>query len=929
MIESDNKSLEIGDDFSKKIEDIIDFNKENKKIEFKENIEINIKELIKDFQNEKINDNKKKELLINLKDIFINFKEIAYIFVLSEFPNIINVLIDFILFNQNLKEIAIEILKYYIQNIILDKKSIDYIFEKIGKQHREKNLTENQLSDYLNLLSLFYGEGIEAKKFKPKKYFYFFNKSTSEILSNINKENNFFFNQNFLIYFCFSIDEYCENENSELINITFSNLNQFIIKLDKQKISVFEKDRNENKKFKNLELEIKFNEWAIIKFYIKNNEDLTTINLEKINNEQEQEKKSENYSNINNNLISSISFVKNFKGKLSYILSSNYNFKHKKDLDIIFNKFNKCKLEMKKFNFIFSPYLFNDKTFEIIEPINNNKAYFINSENHFYQNYIFNYSNYTKNIFMIGGIYPLIPLFEFFYNFANINEEGNDKELLIEIFNKLLNLILLINNSSKKNSSYLFESKFYKCISLFIQNLDSEIINKSKFIDFILKITENEINGKIKKNHFYSSLFFNFKIINKLNLQNKDIFFEIILNLIQKNEKKNKENIFIKLCKENWTSTEIFFNINEYNEISDKIYNFLNEIYPKIKEKDDSLTFLFNIFFGKKFNQKIIDLIINILYQNLKDNRLKKIIENKFDEQIILFLKEEKSIKLIFKVFYFIKCLSANFPLEMEKNKSQQLTKFLISNFEIKELPNEYIQKGKSLIQEKPPKIYHKYFYEWFNVLYRLIFIKLIDINQIDKINFIDPFREFNDDFIYGVIYFINKNEIQFTFEIIELFKIDNIFFINQLCKISFFLCFLETKCENQKIINIIERQLSFFQVFISNCNEIIPNESIETFKELFLEAFKFELNESKTDINNKSYSLNFMFNIILNLKKTKIGIEILNINFTNETIKKKEIIDNKIMEIYQKNMEYINKFIYLINFNLKLKKKKKKKKFY
>ena len=115
-------SLENEKHFSKKIEDIIEFNKENKKIEFKENIKINIEELIKDFQNEKINDNEKKELLVNLKQIFINFREIANIFLFTKFPNIINILIDFILYNEILKENSIDLLKYFIQNITLEKK---------------------------------------------------------------------------------------------------------------------------------------------------------------------------------------------------------------------------------------------------------------------------------------------------------------------------------------------------------------------------------------------------------------------------------------------------------------------------------------------------------------------------------------------------------------------------------------------------------------------------------------------------------------------------------------------------------------------------------------------------------------------------------------------------------------------------------------
>ena len=123
----------------------------------------------------------------------------------------------------------------------------------------------------------------------------------------------------------------------------------------------------------------------------------------------------------------------------------------------------------------------------------------------------------------------------------------------------------------------------------------------------------------------------------------------------------------------------------------------------------------------------------------------------------------------------------------------------------------------------------------------------------------------------------------------------------------------------------MLEKQSSIFQVFINNLNEIIDNESIKTFKELFFEVIQFELNESKKELNNKSYSVNFMTNKILIIKQTKIGIEIINNYSSNIKIENNEkpTIDKHINVIYQKNMEYIDKFIKFINSNLSFKKKK------
>ncbi len=171
------ENIKSQENISIKIEDIIEYIN-LKEIKFKENADLNIVNLLKLLQNKEIKDDIKKQLLDDLKNIFYNINDIALIFISSPSCqingiNIIKILIDFYLYNENLKEISKELLKYFIENTKIEKKYLDYIYEKIGKEHLEKTLDENKLLNYLEILSLFYGEDIIIKKFIPKKYFFF------------------------------------------------------------------------------------------------------------------------------------------------------------------------------------------------------------------------------------------------------------------------------------------------------------------------------------------------------------------------------------------------------------------------------------------------------------------------------------------------------------------------------------------------------------------------------------------------------------------------------------------------------------------------------------------------------------------------------------------------------------------------------------
>ncbi len=928
-----------------KIEEIIDFNKQDKKLEFKENIEKKIQNLLLTLRNNEINDEIKKKLLNELKDIFINFREIAIIFIISpscrinENINLIKILIDFYLLNENLKEISKELLIFFIQNTTLEKEYFDYIYEKIGKEHRKNTLTENQLLSYLDILSLLYGENIEPKKFSPKRYFNFYDPSKSEIITNFNKENKFYLNNNnFFIYFCFFIDEYCQNKNSDLVDITFDNFNHLFIRLNDNIISA---DYNE-KNLENLKINIELNEWVYIKLsFQENNEDNNfNIILEKVN--EMNEKKIES-CNIKN-LISSFSFFRNFKGKLSFILSSNEEIE-KKRLEQILKFFNtgipspkphdsnnkniNCIYEFNNniFNFIFSSYLFNESFFELIEPITNNNAYLFKPENNFFKNFLCTYSNYTKNIFMIGGVNPIIPLFEYLYLFnKKLNEQKNDnqkenqkeneektkenenndnnqqKEIQIQILNKLIDLIKIIKRTDK-NISHLYETKFYKIIGLFIENLDSEMIEKSNLFNFIIDLS-NEIIIDSQK-HFFSSLFFNFKIINKYSLKQKDHFFNKLIELINKyeNEKTTNKNSFITLLNKNCILSEIFLNINEYDEISEIIFNFLETIYFKLSKFDDCLPILFRLLTGNKINPKIIDLIF-ILVKKKKPNDIifEKLLEHKFDEIIISLLLKEKRFEIKYKMFLLIQQLTQNFPNLIEKNKSQQLIKFLKSQYSIKEFPKEIIEEGKKLIEKKPEPIYNKFFYEWLNVCFRLIFIGLGEINEIKDICLIPPFKEYDEDFIFGVFKLIY--DIKFPNDYANYFfsKDTNLCFYYELNKIIFVLKFILIKFyNNQKIIKTkIDEHSNCFDNFIDiNYLKVIKNHPIEYITNLLFDLHHFELNQELNIINNY-FSIDYVLTFKLKIQ------EEYNKDIIKELNPKRETYDY----IYKYNINLFKKFI-------------------
>ena len=214
---------------TKFIEEIIEFKPEENKLSFKLNNQEKIKSFLLLLKNKDLDEEEKKEILINLKNIFIKYKEIAQViisspsFILEENIGLIELLINIFLTSEKLKESAKDLLKFLIENINFEKKYYDYIYGKLGEEHRKKSLNSQKLLNYIQILLLFYGQNIENKKFFSKKYLFFLNPSESIITTNITQENKIYLRNNFSIYFSIFIDEFSNNNNSDLIDITLEN----------------------------------------------------------------------------------------------------------------------------------------------------------------------------------------------------------------------------------------------------------------------------------------------------------------------------------------------------------------------------------------------------------------------------------------------------------------------------------------------------------------------------------------------------------------------------------------------------------------------------------------------------------------------------------------------------------------------------------
>ncbi len=188
------------------------------------------------------------------------------------------------------------------------------------------------------------------------------------------------------------------------------------------------------------------------------------------------------------------------------------------------------------------------------------KNIFILGNNVYWKNFFDDEKNYNYkyNIYFIGGINFILPLFEKLLIKDEENKKGkknkgeiNNNENTKKIFIKLLNLIKEILIGKPYNVIDVYNTQFFELLGLFIFKIDNIYFENnifSKFLfelfyDFIKQIknkdqiTKSKLSEKYLES-FYISLFFKYEIIVKVFNEDLIQYFDYI--------NKNENNILYK-----------------------------------------------------------------------------------------------------------------------------------------------------------------------------------------------------------------------------------------------------------------------------------------------------------------------------------------------------------------------------------------------
>ena len=511
------------------------------------------------------------------------------------------------LYLQNIdeQEDIFNFIKLCYENILIDKNTIDLIYQNLSKYFYNKGeikLNEKYFLKHLNLLNLL----LNSKKkidYENKNYIYFnginsgcFIKLDEIDSTTMNADNPLF---QYGLFTCFwiklnenIIDEYFNINKNIKINLLILDFEEESIKIsffkkNIMKISIFDKI--------NSEIELKNNdfiygEWNFIAINIKENDNLYLYINKKliycskkiINDENYQIQKIKYFENLIGQVTSIfflyhsieeefIQYLSNIKyGFYSDIITNEFfsNFLSQNDTFNPFflkNDLKKnndkeknnillwgCSLNiLKKFTdlknifFLFTPFLYNEKENYLDDICCNFIGFYGDLDG------VSTYQNIKIN--SLGGINNLLPLIELMiyplYNSNKIIYKNIEKNILSEeVFYQFISIISFIICDNSYNLNDAIDSNFFNCLSIFIEKIPQELFSER----IILKFTEIsyfnyhdlvDLNFIKTKNNFYNLIFLNEKIISKF-LKKEYIlqYWKEVLNLNQLLE--NKNNIF-------------------------------------------------------------------------------------------------------------------------------------------------------------------------------------------------------------------------------------------------------------------------------------------------------------------------------------------------------------------------------------------------
>ena len=645
--------------------------------------------------NKSLEKNLNKSLIIFFIDLYFNTIS------LKDYPS------------ELIKEI-LTIINILISCGLINKKDVDYVYQKLSLQQLNQNLTLNGFYDYLPLLGIIYGNNLcdqYKNKLIAKSYIYFYDKENSGILTNINEINKIPIHSgcSFVLWFYLIDINVKESILCEFETESNGRKNAFKIFLSETSDIYIKYNENKLSEDKNKIYEIKKNTWIQLKIqFSKNNLKLNVFQFdkkEKNNNLKsrtsgeiiKEKYDTKTYStkknlpdfNIKDFNITKISFFKKYKGIISTIIFCNNNNPSEIPIDSEYGlKNNKianfmAEIGLSDIYFIFSPSLYLYENNKFIDSSNNVSGTIIkHTENNYLEiNDVYQYNNTNNNIYKLGGVLNILPLFEILYKFTDNHDNCSEKDEIFihKIFIKLMEIMEIIFINKQKN--YLNSLKipvysnknnltFYDSLQLFFELIpekyyrkDDKIlkssINIGKFVYKLSKL-KNVSNDDINIYEFFKKILFNPKLIMKYNLKEQNIlwnFFEEI-----KNNKEDSEQLFdysdYRKC------FMSFDNINKllvllskkYADISppQPLFNIIRKIFEDNATNDkerENLLLLYdnskpeNNTICKKFLINIIEIFI--YYLDITKNSISLKYTKKNDDKINFFGEEELKKNII------------------------------------------------------------------------------------------------------------------------------------------------------------------------------------------------------------------------------------------------------------------------------------------
>ena len=660
--------------------------------------DIKIKSNINIFQNFI---NNKIELLKKIKEIIGNSYEILHIIInylskikICPITYIIDLYFDYIFISSsinttdellnNLKSL----LNWFFSCGFMNKKYSDYIFQRLSKFQFEQKLTPEIFDLCLSLIEIIYGKDYiftYKKNLIAKNYIYFYNKESSILNTNISKTNNIYIKDGCSVIMWIYINndlvkgsKLCEitiekNKNEITFDFIVNNNFDIDIKSNNKLYSIFLKEQN-NKVFKLqknkwIQLKIQMTKMGIKLNIFQNYEEFGDKNNEYTNDEEELIIKKIKYEtktyqtnnnkckldiDLNNYNINDLKFFKNYIGLAGTIIFCKNNNPSETPVNSLYGlKSNKIsnfigEIGLTDVFFIFSPSLYNYEKNKFIY-IENNIIGELSLLNTFKEpntiidyNNVYKYCNYINNIYKLGGMINILPLFEIFYKFSKNNNNGNNtnrESILNDIFYKLIKIVELIIVKKEKNYlNIIYNNSIFETLQLFLENIDEKYYQKNN--DVLLTLLnigydvfefckqKSSITNIIQDNYYLNSNKYNYfkyilfypKIVLKFSLEQQNKIWNFFEDI--KNTYRNK--LKLKINSENY-----LFNNSYYRKCFlsfEQINNFIllfNEKYPNEFLSQFLISILKNIFFDAATNdQERESLLLLINSDNDNNNRL-------------------------------------------------------------------------------------------------------------------------------------------------------------------------------------------------------------------------------------------------------------------------------------------------------------------